>query len=278
VDAVDKRVDNTTDNALSPALSTVSTSSTKSTVSTTSRPPLAALVRRQWSYRDALREQQNFVAQLRRDPSAPEVLIFAEHLPVITLGRKANPAHLLTAPEILRARGVEICPTTRGGDITYHGAGQWTIYPILRLENFCRDLHRYLRMLEEVVIVYLRGHNLRGERQTINSGVWLGQNKIAAVGIACSNWISWHGIAINIQPDLLPFREWIVPCGIGAAGYGVTSLANETGLTYDMETERRKIGEAFEKVFPRKLTINHAELTMSVVVTKNKSDCRANGA
>lgn len=211
---------------------------------------LRVLVRRDLPYAEGLALQQETLKFLRADPDAAETLIFAEHRPVVTLGRTGNPAHLRLSEAALAAQGVEFHRITRGGDITYHGPGQWTMYPILRLGTFCRDLHRYMHLLEEMVIRFLDGHGVRAGRRDINTGVWVGRNKLCAVGIACSAWISWHGCAVNIQPDLRNFTDLIMPCGISPADGGVTSLARETGKEYDMEAERERLTAAFTAVFP----------------------------
>lgn len=212
--------------------------------------PLQVIVRRDQPYAEGLQLQRDTLAAMRGNPRHPETLIFAEHRPVITMGRTADRSHILLAPEALHAKGIECYQTTRGGDVTYHGTGQWTVYPILRIGEFCRDLHRYMRMLEDVVIGYLRVYGISAGRREINTGVWVGHDKICAIGVACSAWISWHGMAVNIQPDLRNFTECIVPCGITASDGGVTSLARETGKSYDMEKERRRLLAAFCEVFP----------------------------
>ncbi|MDR0869052.1 MAG: lipoyl(octanoyl) transferase LipB [Planctomycetota bacterium] len=208
------------------------------------RPAVRIIVKRRLPYADGLRLQMEILSQMRAAADYPETLIFAEHLPVITLGRAGDPRHLKVSAKELARRGIDFQRVTRGGDITYHGPGQWTVYPLLRLGEYCRDLHRYLRLLEASVTAYLQTRNLRGGGNPLNSGVWLGQNKIAAVGVACSGWISWHGFAVNVQPDLRVFTDLIVPCGVAPERGGVTSLQNETGLTYDMETERESIAQA----------------------------------
>lgn len=211
--------------------------------------PLVVVTLRDCPYAAGLARQCEVLAAMRRDPAAPETIIFAEHRPVVTLGRRAAPGHLRLSREALAARGVEVAPTTRGGDVTYHGPGQWTVYPLLRLGEFCPDLHRYLRLLEETAIVYLAGRGVQARRRAVNSGVWVGRDKICAVGVACSAWISWHGFALNVQPDLGEFTEAVVPCGIAPEDGGVTSLARETGRRYDMEEEKGRILAALREVF-----------------------------
>ena len=152
------------------------------------------------SYSRALEIQQQQLQRLKRDPAAAEVIIFCEHRPVITLGRSGDGSFLLSSVADIRNAGVEFLKVPRGGDITYHGTGQWTVYPILRLERFCKDLHRYMRLIEEGVICALQDYGIAGGRREGLTGVWVGREKICAVGVAVSRWISWHGFAFNVQP------------------------------------------------------------------------------
>lgn len=211
--------------------------------------PINIIIKRDLSYTDGLALQQQILHQLRNEPTAIETLLLVEHQPVITLGRQAKTQNLLLSESELAARKIALAHTNRGGDITYHGTGQWTIYPLLRLRNFCPDLHRYMFLLEAMMIAYLRTHDLHGARNDLNTGVWLGKNKICAVGIACSAWISWHGCAINIQPNLRHFTETIVPCGLSPNIAGVTSIANVTKKNYSMDEESQKIIDAFFQTF-----------------------------
>lgn len=202
-------------------------------------------------YEQALALQRELLARIADDPAEPEHVLLVEHRPVITLGRQGKDAHSLkVSAECLRRQGVELFPAGRGGDATYHGPGQWTVYPLLRLEHHGRDLHRYLRLLEEIVISYLCDYNIHAGRRTDKTGVWIGHNKICAIGIAVSRWVSWHGFALNICPDMRPFREFIVPCGILPEEGGVTSLAELTGQNYDMQTEAARLMNAFARYVP----------------------------
>ena len=191
-------------------------------------------VYRDISYTRALEIQKEHLLRLRHNPEAQEVIMFCEHMPVITLGRSGDGSFLLSSVEDIQNAGVEFLKVPRGGDITYHGTGQWTVYPILRLDKFCKDLHRYMRLLEEGVIQTLKGYGLTGGRREGLTGVWVGREKICAVGVAVSRWISWHGFAFNVQPDLELFKRHIVPCGIAASEGGVTSLNRLTGREYPM--------------------------------------------
>lgn len=173
-------------------------------------------------YRDAL-ERQYALAERRRLGAIPDTLLLLEHPPVITLGRGSREADLLTDEADLNARGITVERVDRGGEVSYHAPGQLVGYPILDLRDHGQDLHRYLRELEEVIIRALTVYGLQGERVPGRTGVWVGDRKIAALGIKVSRWVSMHGWALNVTTDLTPFRRDIVPCGI--SDRDVTSLA-----------------------------------------------------
>jgi lipoyl(octanoyl) transferase len=207
------------------------------------------------AYETALRWQEETVAELKKNPSVTEKLFLVEHTPTVTLGRSGDGSFLKLSPEELATRGIGYFPTRRGGDVTYHGPGQWTVYPVLRLENFCKDLHRYMRLLEELVIRFLDIYDIEGIRVPGKTGVWVRRadgrvDKLAAIGVAVSGWISYHGVAININPDLSLFNECIVPCGISPAEGGVTSLAELLKPCPDMAETADQIIGAFAEVFP----------------------------
>ena len=171
------------------------------------------------------------VAQLDQAPT-PNYLLFCEHPHVYTLGKSGDASHLLMQEEFLHTINASFFKTNRGGDITYHGPGQLVGYPIFDLENFYTDIHLYLRMLEEAIILTCQDYGLAAGRINGLTGVWInpesGQaRKICAFGVKASRWISMHGFAFNIKPDLSYFSH-IVPCGISEKG--VTSLSQELGL------------------------------------------------
>jgi lipoate-protein ligase B len=153
-----------------------------------------------------------------------DLLLLVEHPPVITLGRSSKDAHLLAAPEFLRARGVELFEVERGGDVTFHGPGQLVGYPIVDLKRHRRDLHWYLRQVEELLIRALSRFGISGERRQGYTGVWIDDRKIASIGVHARDWVTWHGFALNVTTDLRYF-DLIVPCGITAVR--MTSLAAE---------------------------------------------------
>lgn len=211
--------------------------------------PIRASIHRDLPYAEGVRMQQAALQEMRTNPDAPQRLFLVEHRPAVTLGRNFKPGDLLRPEADLRASGIEVVRTNRGGEATWHGPGQWTLYPLLRLDRFCRSLHRYMRMLEEVVIAYLAGHGITGTRREGYTGVWVGRDKLAAIGIAVSGWISWHGVAVNIQPDIAAWTSVMVPCGIPPEVGGVTSLHACTGGAHEMDGEANRLAEAFRSVF-----------------------------
>jgi lipoyl(octanoyl) transferase len=179
------------------------------------------------AYADALARQEALQAA-RLAGSAPDTLVFTEHEPVFTLGLRAGAdQHLLWSAERLAAEGVALHPTNRGGDITYHGPGQLVAYPIVSLDAR-RDLHAYLRFLEDVLIATVARHGLAAARREGLTGIWIGERKLAAIGVSVRRWVTMHGLALNVSPDQRHFGG-IVPCGIAAAEGTVSSLAAELG-------------------------------------------------
>ena len=176
----------------------------------------------------------------------PSTLIFVEHPPVLTLGANFHEQNLLFTADQYQARGIELFRTDRGGDVTYHGPRQLVIYPIFRLSDRGKDLHRWLRDLEEAMISTVASFGLQGTRFPPHTGVWIGDRKVAAIGVKVRRWVSMHGIALNCNNDLAPFG-WIVPCGI--QGYGVTSLASELRRDVTVGEVKPVVLQAFRTVF-----------------------------
>ena len=178
-----------------------------------------------------------------------DTLVFTEHEPVYTLGLRAGAAaHLLWDDAERARRGIGLEQTGRGGDITYHGPGQIVGYPIVSLAQ-SRDLHAYLRFLEQVVIDALAELGLAGSRREGLTGIWIGPRKIAAIGVAARRWITYHGFALNLDPDLTPFSG-IVPCGIPSAQGTVTSVAAELGRSTEAAKVKGLLADAFWRVLP----------------------------
>jgi len=178
-----------------------------------------------------------------------DTLVFTEHEPVYTLGLRAGAAaHLLWDDAERARRGIGLEQTGRGGDITYHGPGQIVGYPIVSLAQ-SRDLHAYLRFLEQVLIDALAELGLAGSRREGLTGIWIGPRKIAAIGVAARRWITYHGFALNLDPDLTPFSG-IVPCGIPSAQGTVTSVAAELGRSPEAAKVKGLLADAFWRGLP----------------------------
>ena len=177
-------------------------------------------------YRKAEGLQKALVEQVISDGKTRGYLLALEHPHVVTLGRSSSPEHVLVPPERLKRMGVEVVETRRGGDVTYHGPGQLVVYPILPLERLKPDVHWFLRMLEEAGIRTLGSFGVKGARKEGLTGVWVGKEKVMAVGVALRRWVTFHGAALNVSCGLEGF-DWIVPCGI--EGRGVTSMERLVG-------------------------------------------------
>ncbi|ARU39796.1 hypothetical protein CCB80_01005 [Armatimonadetes bacterium Uphvl-Ar1] len=178
-----------------------------------------------------------------------DCLIFVEHDPVLTLGANFHEENLLLTREQYGERGIDVVRTDRGGDVTYHGPGQLVIYPIFDLTRHGRDLHKWMRDLEETMIVTCGEFGVEaGRLSDVNTGAWVGNRKIAAIGVKVRRWVSLHGIAINCSNDLGVF-DLIVPCGV--VGHGVTSLSREVGAEVGIDEAKPAVMVAFEKVFSK---------------------------
>jgi lipoyl(octanoyl) transferase len=198
------------------------------------------------AYADALALQNELVAR-RREGLVPDTLLLLEHPHVITLGSGAHEENVLVSPEERAARGIELFETGRGGDVTYHGPGQLVGYPILDLKPDRQDLHRYLRDLEEMLIGVLGEFGLRGGRKPGLTGVWVGDRKLAAIGVRVSSgWITSHGFALNVATDLSFFGA-IVPCGI--RDHGVGSISQELGRDVLLADAEAAVVRQMERVF-----------------------------
>lgn len=208
-----------------------------------------------WDYQDRI--FKNTIAlklkKTREDATikTPNHLLFVEHPHVFTMGKSGDISHLLTSEEELNQKGVTFYKINRGGDITYHGPGQIVGYPILDLDNFFTDIHKYLRFLEEMVILTLAEYNLTATRSDGETGVWLDANtpfarKICAMGVRASRWVTMHGFALNINTDLGYF-DHIIPCGIH--GKGVTSLQTELGRAIPLDEVQEKLLKHFKDLF-----------------------------
>jgi lipoyl(octanoyl) transferase len=211
-----------------------------------------------WEFQEKL--FQEIVAQKIRNRDLPLAgqtgtqshFICCEHPHVYTLGKSGEEEHLLLNEEGLKNKSAVFYKINRGGDITYHGPGQLVGYPILDLDNFFTDIHKYLRLLEETIILTLADYDLKGERYPGYTGVWmdpedpLRARKICAIGVRTSRWVTMHGFAFNVYPDLSYFGN-IIPCGI--TDKAVTSLEKELGKTPDMKDVTGKLKKHFAALF-----------------------------
>jgi len=200
-----------------------------------------------WDYQEKLFTEILEVKSSNRKENKTEKtknhLIFCEHPHVYTLGKSGDKKNLLVNEDYLKSRGATFHKINRGGDITYHGPGQLVAYPILDLDNFFTDIHKYLRFLEEAVISTLKEYGLESERSKGETGVWLDVDtpkarKICALGVKSSRWVTMHGFAFNVNSNLSYFGN-IIPCGI--TDKSVTSLQKELGREIDMEEVKNKV-------------------------------------
>lgn len=190
--------------------------------------------------------QKDLHARILDDPDGAAYLVLVEHPPVITLGKSADRANVLFSAEELAKQGVQLRDVDRGGDVTYHGPGQLVAYPIMRLTGKRRDVHGYFRSLEQVVIALLAEYGIEAGRQQGLTGVWVGDEKVCAMGVAIRRWTTYHGLALNVSPDLSHF-QLITPCGI--AGKGVTSMARLLGRTVSVQEVAGRLVEHFTEEF-----------------------------
>ena len=213
------------------------------------------------SFTDALLMQEKYfneIINIKRSNRKNEnktvtknFMLWVEHTPVITLGKSGKDKNLLLNKNELKKKKIEYYQTNRGGDITFHGPGQIVGYPILDLDNFFTDIHKYLRFLEEIVILTLKEYDLSCERSQGETGVWMDvgtpfARKICAMGVKASRWVTMHGFALNVNTDLSYF-DYIVPCGI--EGKAITSMENELGKKIPFKGVKEKLTHHFANLF-----------------------------
>jgi lipoyl(octanoyl) transferase len=219
--------------------------------------------REAWDYQEQLMQKNIAIKSARwqmelnddqanQYPVTSNYLLFVEHPHVYSLGKSGDRAHVLISQSELDKNGIDYVETNRGGDITYHGPGQIVGYPILDLEHFGTDIGKYLRNLEEVIILTLADYGITGERSAGETGVWLdphikgSERKICAMGVRCSRWITMHGFALNVNTDLAYFNH-IIPCGI--ANKQVASMDIELKGTLNIDEVKQRILHHFGHVF-----------------------------
>ena len=192
-----------------------------------------------WQFQKALFSQV-------KEGTLTSALILCQHYPVITLGRLSDKRNILAPQDELKAKGVGIFQIERGGDVTYHGPGQLIAYPIFNLRLLKKDIHLFLRQLEKVAIDLLSDFGVMGLRQPGLTGVWVGKQKIASIGIAIKNWITFHGLSINVKKDDLSGFRMIKPCGLDIE---MTPLEIEIGRDIGIETIKENLINKFEDIF-----------------------------
>jgi lipoate-protein ligase B len=215
--------------------------------------PVTSLARRAFwldlgtrDYAEAYQTQLR-LHRLRLAGTIPDVAIALEHTPCITYGRAAHAAeHILAGEERLREAGVAVCPTDRGGDVTYHGPGQLVLYAIVDLRQYGKDVHAHSRRMEQVLIDTLGSYGIEAYRKKEYPGVWTDAGKIGAIGLRVSRWVTFHGVSLNVAPDMSHF-SLIVPCGI--RGHGVATMTQLLGRTVGVAEVKARVRTAFEKVF-----------------------------
>lgn len=214
-----------------------------------------------WDYQEQIFQQliQHKIANRGLDDPLPNshYLLFCEHDPVYTLGKSGDLNNLLLSEKDLQERGIEYHKINRGGDITFHGPGQIVGYPILDLDEFFTDIHKYMRYLEEVIIQTIAEYGLKGQRLKGSTGVWLDVEdpmkvrKICAMGVRASRWVTMHGWAFNVNTNLNYFSN-IIPCGI--PDKAVTSLSEELGHELDIKEVKERVKANFRSIFNVSLT------------------------
>ncbi len=196
-------------------------------------------------YNEAYRIQQE-VLMNRQFGEVPDTLLLAEHMPVITIGRSGSRENILISEDELKKQSIPIFEIDRGGDVTYHGPGQLVAYPIMDIKALTNgDIHKFLRILEEAVIRFLSHYNITGNRISNYTGVWVCDKKIASIGIGVRKWISYHGMALNINPDMSHF-SMLNPCGLDANK--MTSLERVLGKPISISDVKREFIESFKEV------------------------------
>ena len=214
-----------------------------------------------WDYQEELLQQNVLLKSAARknnpdytvkDLPTQHYFLLCEHNPVYTLGKSGSMNNMLMSEEVMKENGIQFFKTNRGGDITFHGPQQIVGYPVLDLEKMYTDIGRYLRNLEETIILTIAEYGIIGERSVGETGVWIDagvkgkERKICAIGVRCSRWVTMHGFALNVNTDLDYFNH-IIPCGI--QDKQVTSLQKEMGMAVNYEEVKEKLKKNFEKVF-----------------------------
>ncbi len=212
-------------------------------------------------YKKAYRLQKELLHK-RSEGQIPDVLLLLEHPPTITIGKSGGLENVLASPALLAEKGIPVLFIDRGGDVTYHGPGQLVGYPIIDLKNRERDLHRYVRELEEIIIKTLDNFFIRATIDENHAGVWVQNEEIAAIGVAVKRWVSMHGFALNVNTGLEPF-SLINPCGF--SNRRATSMSNILSQNVSMVAVRERLLAHFSEVFDAQIELGSAELIGSTI-------------
>mgnify|MGYP006306288757 CR=1 FL=1 len=199
-----------------------------------------------WGYQQAYDRQRELVERCLESGGKDNFLMMVEHSPVVTVGRSSEGGDLIAGNRVLEERGVDVVETNRGGKATFHGPGQLVIYPIIDLRDRGRDLHRYLRDLENWLVKLLHGYGIDAGVNPPHTGVWVAESKLVSIGIAVRRWISYHGIALNVNTDM-SFFDLIVPCGLPEVK--MTSMSELLGEDVDFDHVARRAAQAFREEF-----------------------------
>jgi lipoate-protein ligase B len=212
----------------------------------TSFSPWLSVEMPEWDYMDALYIQRTLADARAKGALDADLILFLEHPPVFTLGRKGNRQNLLVAEDFLGQRNIPVIKVERGGDVTYHGPGQLVGYLIVNLREKKWHLQDFVHGIEEVMIRTVAGWNIQADRNPLNRGIWLGLEKLGSIGIAVRKGISFHGFSLNVNLDLTPYK-WINPCGL--TGIDVTSMKNATGEDIHVKDVQQILKQQIQSVF-----------------------------
>lgn len=222
-------------------------------------------------YQEALKMQKRLL-QLRQAGKIQDILLLLEHPPVITLGKRGKDTNILMPEDLLKSKGIKIYRIDRGGDVTYHGPGQIVGYPIMDLKNHGKDIRKFVRNIEEVFIRLLKEeYNITAGRDPEHTGVWVGEEKITAIGLSIKRWVSMHGFAFNVNTNLDHFKL-INPCGI--IDKGVTSLEKIVGHPLNMDKVIDQVVKYFSRVFGVEVQINKEALKNNYDLLRGDDDER----
>ncbi len=221
-------------------------------------------------YRQTWQLQQDLVTARIKGTIDADILLFVEHPPVFTLGRRGGREHMLVSEKFLKTAGITIVHVERGGDITFHGPQQLVVYPIFDLEARRIGVVDFVQTLEEIMLRTAADYGVAAGRNPLNRGIWVGGSKLGSIGIALRKGISFHGLALNVNLDLTPF-DWIQPCGL--KGVGMTSMKNELGRDVPLPDVRHSLEHYFQTLFELDLRpLAPADLQQQLTPASEKID------